>query len=165
MPSESRVILIAAVAQNGVIGADGGIPWHLPADFAHFKRTTMGQLLVMGRATYESIGRALPGRTTVVLTSSPDWSAPGVERAGSWPEAMAIGVQRGSDVYVAGGAAVYAAALPDADELLLSEVPLTPEGDTYFPAFDQDEWVEDSRTPDEGFEIVRWVRRAATIAG
>ena len=73
------VTLIAAVARNGVIGADGAIPWHLPEDFAHFKRTTLGHTLVMGRATYDSIGRPLPGRTTVVLSRDPSWSADGAK--------------------------------------------------------------------------------------
>ena len=137
------VTLIAAVARNGVIGADGGIPWHLPEDFAHFKATTLGHTLVMGRATYDSIGRPLPGRTTIVLTRDPEWRA--------------LGRAEG-DVYVAGGAAVYAAALPYADEQLLSEVDLAPEGDTFYPAFDRTEWHEVCRRAHEGFTVVRWRR-------
>ena len=151
------ITLIAGVARNGVIGNAGGIPWHLPEDFAHFKATTMGHTLVMGRATYDSIGRPLPGRTTIVLTSDPAWSADGVQTAASLEEALALAE---GDVYVAGGATVYAAALPYADEQLLSEIDLEPEGDTFYPAFDREEWVETSREPHAGFEVVRWVRRA-----
>jgi len=139
-----------------VIGNAGGIPWHLPEDFAHFKATTMGHTLVMGRATYDSIGRPLPGRTTIVLTRDPDWSADGVTTAGSLEEALALAE---GDVYVAGGATVYAAALPYADEQLISEIDLEPEGDTCYPAFDREEWVETSREPHPGFEVVRLSRR------
>jgi dihydrofolate reductase len=151
------VTLIAAVARNGVIGADGGIPWHLPEDFAHFKATTLGHTLVMGRATYESIGRALPGRTTIVLTRDPDWAADGVLVAASLEDAL---VMAEGDVYVAGGAAVYEAALPFADVQLLSEVHLDPEGDTYYPAVDVAGWVEVAREPRTGFDVVRWERLA-----
>ena len=98
------VTLIAAVARNGVIGAGGDIPWHLPEDFAHFKATTLGHTLVMGRATYDSIGRPLPGRTTIVLTRDPDWQAEGVLVADSLEDALALAE---GDVFVAGGAAVY----------------------------------------------------------
>ena len=87
-PAGKRVVLVAAVADNGVIGVDGDIPWRIPEDFAHFKATTMGHTLVMGRATYESIGRPLPGRTTVVLTRDHDWSAEGVLVASSLEAAV-----------------------------------------------------------------------------
>jgi dihydrofolate reductase len=149
------VTLIAAVARNGVIGANGGIPWHLPEDFAHFKATTLGHTLVMGRATYDSIGRPLPGRTTIVLTRDPDWQADGVTTAASIEEALALAE---GDVFVAGGAAVYAAALPYADEQDLSEIDLEPEGDTFYPEFDRAEWHEVSRDPHDGFTVVRWRR-------
>ena len=152
------VTFIAAVARNGVIGHDGGIPWHLPADFAHFKATTLGHTLVMGRATYESIGRPLPGRTTIVLTRDPDWSADGVTTAATLEEAVA---RAEGEVYVAGGAAVYAAALPYADAQVLSEVDLEPQGDTFYPAFDEEQWPEVSREHHEGFDVVRRVRRTA----
>ena len=151
-------MLIAAVARNGVIGARGDIPWRIPEDFAHFKQTTLGHTLVMGRATYDSIGRPLPGRVTIVLTRSTGWSAEGVLVAASVEEALARADDLEGDVYVAGGAAVYAAALPLADDQLLSEVDLVPEGDTFYPAFDREEWHEASRTHAEGFDIVRLVR-------
>jgi dihydrofolate reductase len=151
------VTLIAAVARNGVIGADGGIPWHLPEDFAHFKATTLGHTLVMGRATYESIGRPLPGRTTIVVTRDPTWTADGVLVAHSVQEALALA---DGDVFVAGGASVYETALPYADAQLISEVDLEPEGDTFYPPVGTAEWTEVAREPREGFVIVRWERLA-----
>lgn len=155
MPSDRRVVLIAAVAENGVIGADGGIPWHLPADFAHFKATTLGHTLVMGRATYESIGRPLPGRATVVLTRDPSWSAEGVTTAPDLESALE-GLT--GEVFVAGGAQVYAAAMPLADAQVISEVHLAPAGDTFYPAFDRAEWRETSRVPGDDFDVVTWER-------
>jgi dihydrofolate reductase len=153
------VTLIAAVARNGVIGADGGIPWRVPGEQAFFKATTLGHTLVMGRATYDSIGRALPGRTTIVLTRDADWHADGVRTAATLEEALETAE---GEVYVAGGATVYAAALPYADEQLLSEIDLEPDGDTFYPGypdFDPDAWQEVGREPHDGFEVVRWRRR------
>jgi dihydrofolate reductase len=149
------VTLIAAVARNGVIGADGGIPWHLPEDFAHFKATTLGHTLVMGRATYDSIGRPLPGRATIVLTRDPSWCADGVQVAHSIEEALALAE---GDVFVAGGATVYEAALTHADVQLVSEVDLEPDGDTFYPAIDPVDWAEAGREAHEGFDVVRWER-------
>ena len=146
MPSEGpRITLVAAVAGNGVIGASGGIPWRIPEDFAHFKRVTLGHTLVMGRATYDTIGRPLPGRTTVVLTRDPDWRAEGVHVAHSLDEALTLAGDLEGDVMVAGGAEVYAAALPVADAQVLTEVHLRPEGDVRYPAFDRAEWTETRR--------------------
>ena len=158
MPSD-RVTLVAAVADNGVIGADGGIPWRIPEDFAHFKQTTLGHTLVMGRATYDSIGVALPGRATIVLTRDPFWSAPDVEVAASFEDALALAADLPGEVMVAGGAAVYAAALPVADAQVLTEVHLSPEGDTFYPDWDRAQWVETRREPGPGLEWVWWERR------
>jgi dihydrofolate reductase len=152
------ITLIAAVARNGVIGDAGTIPWRVPGEQALFKATTLGHTLVMGRATYDSIGRPLPGRTTIVLTRDPAWSAEGVTTAASIEEALALAE---GDVYVAGGATVYEAALPFADEQLISEIDLAPSGDTFYPAFDLEEWTAAERASHEGFEVVRW-RRAST---
>lgn len=151
-------MLVAAVARNGVIGADGGIPWHLPADFAHFKATTLGHTLVMGRTTYDSIGRPLPGRTTIVLTRDPGWTAEGVIVAGSLATALDLAADLPGHAVVAGGAQVYAEALPLADEQVISEVHAEPAGDTYYPDFDRSAWREVSREPYDGFDVVRWVR-------
>jgi dihydrofolate reductase len=157
LPSD-RITLVAAVADNGVIGAAGGIPWRIPEDFAHFKEVTLGHTLVMGRATYDSIGRALPGRTTVVLTRDPGWSAAGVLVASSLDLALALAADLPGEVMVAGGAAVYAAALPVADAQILTEVHLSPDGDTCYPAWDRAEWVEVRRVPGPGCEWVWWER-------
>lgn len=160
-PGGRRVVLVAAVAENGVIGLDGEIPWRLPEDFAHFKATTSGHTLVMGRTTQEGIGRALPDRVSVVLTSDESWSMDGVLTARTFDDAMALADDGPGDLMVGGGAGVYAAALPHADEQVLSEVHQSPDGDTHYPEFDRDAWVEASRDPREGFDIVRLVRRSS----
>ncbi len=161
MPSDrrDRITLVAAVADNGVIGAAGGIPWRIPEDFAHFKAVTLGHTLVMGRATYDSIGRALPGRSTIVLTRDPTWSAPDTFVAASLEEALALAADLPGEVMVAGGAAVYAAALPVADAQILTEVHLSPDGDTYYPSWDRSQWAEVRREPGPGLEWVWWERR------
>ncbi|MBO9520274.1 MAG: dihydrofolate reductase [Nocardioidaceae bacterium] len=153
------VTLVAAVADNGVIGADGDIPWRIPADFAHFKALTLGGVLVMGRATYNSIGRPLPGRTTIVLTRDPTWTAEGVRTARTLDEALELAA---GDVFIAGGSAVYAAALPIATHQVLTEVHASPAGDTLYPAFDRSEWIETRREAHDGeppYEFV-WLERA-----
>jgi len=157
--SDRRLVLIAAVADNGVIGAGGGIPWHLPEDFAHFKATTLGHTLVMGRATYDSIGRPLPGRATIVLTRDPSWYADGVLVAHDLDSALYLAEELPGDVYVAGGSHVYAAALPFADEQVLTEVHQEPDGDTFYPEFDRQHWVEKRREAHDGFDHV-WLARA-----
>ena len=111
-PSGKLVVMVAAVADNGVIGADGDIPWRIPEDFAHFKRTTLGHTLVMGRATFDSIGRPLPGRTTIVLTRDPQWTADGVLVASSLAAALTLAEDLPGDVMVVGGARVYDEASP-----------------------------------------------------
>ncbi len=152
------MVLIAAVARNGVIGRRGGIPWHLPEDFAHFKATTLGHTLVMGRATYDSIGRPLPGRRTIVLTRDPDWHADGVMIAHDLDSALALAADLPGDVYVAGGAHVYAAAMQRADEQILTEVNQAPDGDTFYPTVDPALWVEKRRETCDGFDHV-WLAR------
>jgi dihydrofolate reductase len=149
-----RIIMVAAVARNRVIGNGPEIPWRIPGEQAEFKKLTMGHVLVMGRTTYESIGRPLPGRTTIVLTRDPDWSAEGVLVAHSLDEALARAASVPGDVHVVGGAQVYAAALPVATDQVISEVPLSPEGDVLYPAYDAGEWVETSRESFDGYERV-----------
>ena len=158
-PGGKRVVLVAAVADNGVIGVDGGIPWRIAEDFAHFKATTMGHTLLMGRATYDSIGRPLPGRTTLVLTRDPAWSAEGVGVAASLEAALAVADGLPGEVMVVGGAAVYAEALAVADEQILTEVHQSPTGDTHYPAVDVARWVEARRETFDGYDRVWWVRR------
>lgn len=148
-----RVTLVAAVADNGVIGADGDIPWRIPEDFAHFKALTLGHVLVMGRATYESIGRPLPGRTTIVLTRDPTWSAEGVLVARDLESALRLAAGIDEEIYVVGGASVYAEALEIADAQVLTEVHRSPTGDTRYPDFDPLTWVEERREPHLDAEI------------
>jgi dihydrofolate reductase len=157
-PGGRRVVLVAAVATNGVIGDRGTIPWRIPGEQAHFKAVTLGHTLVMGRATYDSIGRPLPGRTTVVLTRDPAWRAEGVLVAASLEEGLALADDRPGDVMVAGGAQVYAEALPVADEQVLTRVHLEPEGDTRYPAYDPEEW-EETRREGHGTHDVVWLSR------
>lgn len=155
-----RVVLVAAVADNDVIGNGPDIPWRIPGEQAEFKQLTLGHILVMGRATYESIGRPLPGRTTIVLTRDPDWSAAGVLVAASLDEALALAGGLEGDVMVAGGAQVYAAAMPVADEQVLSRVHLRPEGDVHYPHVDPAQWRETRREPRDGYDRV-WLERTA----
>ena len=151
-------MIIAAVGRNGVIGVDGGLPWRIPEDLARFKKLTMGHALVMGRATFESIGRPLPGRTNIVLTRRANWSHDDVEVAGSVDEALAIAASRGQDAYIAGGAEVYRQTLGIADRLEITEVDLSPEGDTWFPPVDWSQWREVARQAHPGFTFVTYNR-------
>ena len=151
-------MIIAAVGRNGAIGVDGGLPWRIPEDLARFKKLTMGHALVMGRATFESIGRPLPGRTNIVLTRRANWSHDDVEVAGSVDEALAIAASRGQDAYIAGGAEVYRQTLGIADRLEITEVDLSPEGDTWFPPVDWSQWREVARQAHPGFTFVTYNR-------
>jgi dihydrofolate reductase len=154
------VSVVAAVARNGVIGAEGGLPWHLPDDLRLFKETTVGHVLVMGRRTYESIGRPLPGRTTVVVTRQRDWS-PGADEvvvAHGLEDALERARSIDDEVFVVGGGELYAAALPYADRLVLTFVEQEPEGDTTFPEVDWGDWRETARQPGEGWVRVTYAR-------
>lgn len=157
-PRDKRVVMVAAYAANRVIGDHGRIPWHLPEDFAHFKAVTLGHTLVMGRATYDSIGRPLPGRTTIVVTRDPDWSADGVLVAHSLPEALDLAAGLDGDIVIAGGGQIYEQAMPLATHQILTEVHQSPPGDAHYPAFDSGEWAETGRESREGFDIVFWER-------
>jgi dihydrofolate reductase len=156
------VTIVAAVARNGVIGAGGRLPWHLPDELRRFKELTLGHVLVMGRRTYESIGRVLPGRTTIVVTRQPGWTA-GAEQvvtASSVREAITTAAELDDQVFVVGGAQVYEEALPLADRLELTHVDAEPEGDTMFPAIDWSEWRETGREPGDGWTAVTYERVA-----
>jgi len=146
----TRLAIIVAAADNGVIGKGNALPWHLPEDLRHFKRVTMGKPILMGRKTYESIGRPLPGRTNIVITRNPQWHVPGVEVACSLESALELAYQTAvndgvDEVAVVGGEEIYRAALPLADRLYLTEVHARIEGDARLPAMDWSQWTEVSR--------------------
>ncbi|WP_342164281.1 dihydrofolate reductase [Methylobacterium sp. SD21] len=133
------IALVVAVARNGVIGRDNGLAWHLSSDLKRFKALTMGATLLMGRRTWDSIGRPLPGRRTLVLTRDPAFRVEGAETVHEWESAVAAA---GDRLMVVGGAEVYALALPQADIIHLTEVEAEPEGDVRFPAFDRASYRE-----------------------
>ena len=145
-PGAPRVYLVAAVAANGVIGSEGRLPWHLPEDLKHFKQLTLGHPVVMGRKTWESLGKALPGRENIVVTRSPGYEAADAHVAASLEAALALCAGE-SVVFVIGGAELYAAALPLADGLVLTEIHRDYPGDVRFPAFDRAAWRETQRKP------------------
>jgi dihydrofolate reductase len=159
----SKVTLVVARAQNGVIGRDGGLPWHIPEDLRHFKAVTMGTAMIMGRKTFDSLPGLLPRRRHIVLTRDGAWAAAGAEVAAT-PE-QAIGLAGGEPVSIIGGAEIFALFEPIADAAELTEIHADIEGDTLLPAFERERWQE-SRREDHppaagrpGFSFVRLERR------
>ncbi len=134
-----RLSIIAAMARNRVIGRDNRLPWRLPADWRRFKRLTMGHHLIMGRKTFESIGRPLPGRISIVLTGRRSYAPAGVQVAASLEDALRF-AQGDNEVFVGGGAGVYRQTLNLADRMYLTLLPDDFEGDTYFPRYDESHW-------------------------
>ena len=146
-----QLVLVVARARNGVIGLQNKMPWYLPADFAHFKKTTLGKPIVMGRKTFESIGRPLPGRTNIVVTRNQGWQAEGILVTHSLQQALAVAGAEAKregvhEVMLIGGASLYEQALPLADKVVLTEVHAEVEGDAYFPDLFAQGWVEQTRT-------------------
>lgn len=131
--------MIVAHADNRVIGKDNDMPWHLPADLAYFKKTTLGKPIIMGRKTYESIGRPLPGRKNIVISRDKNYSAEGIETVTSVEEALAL-VSEVEEVMVIGGGAIYQHCLPAAQRLYITHIDADIDGDTYFPDYDLKEW-------------------------
>jgi dihydrofolate reductase len=169
--SGPEVVLVVAVAENGVIGRDGMLPWRLKSDMAHFRALTMGKPVVMGRKTWASLSRRpLPGRTNIVITRNPDFAAPGAlvvpSVEGALSAARGDALRRGADaIMVIGGAEIFAATLPVADRIELTCVHAVPEGDATFPPFAETEWREVLRKdhpagPDDesSFSIMTYVR-------
>ena len=143
-----QINLIYARADNGIIGKDGVMPWHLPEDLAHFKELTQGRPVIMGRKTWDSLPerfRPLPGRTNIVVTRQADWQAPGALRAASLEDALALAAQLSAAVWVMGGAQIYAQALPLADRVEVTEIAQDFEGDVYAPTLGP-EWKEIARS-------------------
>ena len=138
-----RLSLIVAMAKNRVIGSNNQMPWHLPADFAYFKKVTLGHPVIMGRKTFESIGRPLPGRRNIVVSRNPAFRAEGVDVMTSLD--AAIKACQNTEAFVIGGATLYAQALPHADRLFITEVDASPNGDTLFPSLDKNLWREITR--------------------
>jgi dihydrofolate reductase len=167
----SRLVLVAAVADNGVIGQDGGLPWRLKSDMAHFRALTMGKPVVMGRRTWASLGKPLSGRTNIVVTRDPEFAAAGVLTARTLPAALEAArgdaLRRGADqIVVIGGAELYAQTIACADRLVITHVHLRPDGDTRFPTIAPTLWFEVARSehaasPQDAapFSIVTYERR------
>ena len=134
---------IVAVAKNGVIGKEGGLPWYLPAEQARFKEVTMGHPIIMGRKTHESIGRALPGRTNIVVTRNKDFKAEGCEVVGFLDEAIELGkkAEGGDEVFIIGGEQIYREAMPKLERIYLTKVDATIDGDKFF-YYDPKEWKQ-----------------------
>jgi dihydrofolate reductase len=170
MKTSLPLSLIAALAENRVIGIDNSMPWHLPGDFKYFKATTLGKPIIMGRKTWDSLGRPLPGRLNLVVSRQPGLQLPGaevfasldaaIERAEAWAH------EQGADeVMLIGGAQLYELSLAQADRLYLTRVALQPEGDAWFPEFDENQWQKVSSVANEAvddkpayaFEV--WERR------
>ncbi|SER52124.1 dihydrofolate reductase [Nitrosomonas sp. Nm51] len=143
----SCLSILAATAKNGVIGKHNTLPWHLPADLRRFKSLTMGHAIIMGRKTYESIGRPLPGRTNIIVTKQTDFRVAGATVAHSLDDAFNAGgpAAAASERFVIGGAQLYRQAIALSQRMYLTEIQRTFDGDTYFPEFDRDEWYELSR--------------------
>jgi len=145
-----EIVLVVAVARNGVIGAKGTMPWHLPADLKHFKAKTLGRPMIMGRKTFESIGRPLPGRDTIVVTRQSGFTADGIHVASSLEDALplAVDLARGrstDEITIVGGGQIYAQAMGLATRIEYTEIDVEPEGDAHFPALDPAVWAELSR--------------------
>ncbi|MCD0504539.1 dihydrofolate reductase [Bordetella petrii] len=146
MPALPRLTLVVAYSDNRVIGRDNALPWKLPGDLAHFKRTTLGSPIIMGRKTWESLGRPLPGRANIVISRNPQYTAQG---AVAVPTLQAAVEAAGTvdDAYVIGGAQIYAQALPLAHRIVATEVHAQVEGDAFFPYLPSFAWREASRQP------------------
>ena len=172
MKTSLPLSLIAALARNRVIGVDNRMPWHLPGDFKYFKATTLGKPIVMGRKTWDSLGRPLPGRLNLVVSRQTDLQLEGaevypsldaaLERADAWAREQGV-----DEVMLIGGAQLYDLALPRADRLYLTRVALEPEGDAWFPAFDEGQWQRVSNVPNPaqgdapGYDFEVWERASA----
>jgi dihydrofolate reductase len=170
MPEHSAPILsvIAAMARNRVIGIRNTLPWRLPEDLKHFKALTMGHHIVMGRKTYESIGKPLPGRTTVIVTRDANYRVEGCLVANSLDAAIAA-CGHDPEIFFVGGADLYAQVLPRAERLYLTEIQAEYEGDAWFPAFDLGEWRETERNRQVnadglGYDFVVYRRRQGPVA-
>jgi dihydrofolate reductase len=165
------LVLVAAIAENGVIGKDNSLPWHLSSDLKRFRTLTMGKPLIMGRKNFQSIGRVLPGRETIVITRDAHFAAEGIhvvhgpEEALTFAAGRAAAMQAG-EIILAGGSEVYAALMDKVDRMRITYVEISPEGDTFFPVIDWSQWIEENRQrvekqdkDDAAFSFVDYRRR------
>jgi dihydrofolate reductase len=151
--------MVAAFTPSRVIGARGSIPWHIPEDLKHFRRMTIGHALIMGRATYASIGKPLPKRRNIVISREAGLQLPGCEVVSSLEAALRLARQDDDEPRIGGGAQIYEAALPLATRLFLTYLELEAPGDTYFPEIDASQWQETERQAGPGLSWVTLVRR------
>lgn len=160
-----QIVLVVAMARNRAIGSEGALPWHLPRELKHFKETTWGKPVVMGRKTHESIGRPLPGRQNIVVSRNPDYRSDGCDTALSLR--TAVDAARGDEVMVIGGGQLYTEALEYADRIVLTRVDCAPKADTWFAALDMEEWTENllrEESPDENnpfaYRVIELTRKS-----
>jgi len=155
-----EIIIIAAVAQNNVIGYQGEMPWHSREEFKHFKNTTMGSPMIMGRKTFESIGKPLPGRKSIVISRNEEYNPhPEVVSFNSLEKAIEFCEKSSFEkVFIIGGANVYEQFFPLADKLIISEMKLTPDGDSFFPIINHDEWENYKSELHDEFEVKYFFR-------
>jgi dihydrofolate reductase len=166
-----KIVLVAAIGENNVIGRGGQLPWKIRSDLRHFRALTLNKPVIMGRKTFQSIGKALDRRTNIVITRDQDFSAEGVETAASLEAALALAREDAkrsgpNELMIIGGADIFAAAMPLADRLEITHVHASPEGDVYFPAIDAKHWREDKRKnrepgPDDSasYSVATYLRR------
>jgi dihydrofolate reductase len=166
-----KIVLVAAIGENNVIGRGGQLPWKIRSDLRHFRALTLDKPVIMGRKTFQSIGKALDRRTNIVITRDQDFSAEGVETAASLEAALALAREDAkrsgaNELMIIGGADIFAAAMPLADRLEITHVHASPEGDVYFPAIDAKHWREDKREnreagPDDSarYSVATYLRR------
>ncbi|HCP47902.1 MAG TPA: hypothetical protein DIU15_17820 [Deltaproteobacteria bacterium] len=154
LPEAAPLALVVAVSRNGVIGRDGGLPWHYREDLRHFRAVTLHHAVIMGRKTWESIGKPLPKRRNIVVTRQRELVLPGCEVAGSLDHAITLARTTDTEPRIIGGAALYSLALPLATRLLLTEIDEEVDGDTHFPPLDPSRWLEHSRRVGEDPKLV-----------
>ena len=166
----AKIVLVAAVARNGAIGVKGGLPWRLPSDLKHLRETTWGRPMVMGRKTFDSIGKPLPGRETIVVTRDQAFARDGVHVVRSIDDALALGASRAQamgvdEIMVIGGGDVFERMLPKATRLEITHVHASPEGDAFFPRIQPGDWREVKRVPfpagpddDAAFDVATYLR-------
>jgi dihydrofolate reductase len=158
MAGHEPLALIVAMTRHRVIGRKGAMPWHYPEDMKHFRRTTLGHAIIMGRATFDSIGKPLNKRRNIIVSRAPDLEVEGCEVASSVDAAIVLARQTDDEPFIVGGSQIYAAALPLVTRLFLTEIHQDHGGDVYFPDFDRTQWVEEERRKGEGLSFVTLAR-------